>query len=172
MIDRRHLWVLAVLGCQPPAREPTRPPATPPTEAEIGQAALAAVVAAPWDVDPTGWGSLCTPEAPCDTIVIEPRIVALPVQAPAFFVPDRREQAATLSPYALSLSRVPNREIMLGAWRECSSRRDDPRWSKGRVACVAVGVAGFEKARPDAMTFALLVEELYAGSANVIGAWD
>ena len=157
MIDRRHLWVLAVLGCQPPAREPPRPPATPPTEAEIGQAALAAVVAAPWDADPTGWGSLCTAEAPCDTIVVEPRIVALPVQAPAFFVPDRREQAATLSPYALSLSRVPNREIMLGAWRECSGRRDDPRWSKGRVACVALGVAGFENARPDAMTFALLV---------------
>jgi hypothetical protein len=157
MIDRRHLWILAVLGCQAPVKEPARQEATPPTEAEIGQAALAAVIAAPWDADPTGWGSLCTPKAPCDTVVVEPRIVALPAQVPAFFVPDRREQAAMLSPYALSLFRLGNRELRLGGWRECSSRRDDPRWAKARVACVALGVAGLENARPDAMTFALLV---------------
>ena len=32
-----------------------------------------------------------------------------------------------------------------------------PAWSKGRVACVAFGVAGIESARSDAITFALMV---------------
>ena len=158
----RSLWLLgfALTACRAPAPESSSsaPPAwTPPTEAAIGQAALAAVAAAPWDADPTGWGALCTPEAPCDTIVVDPRIVALPAQAPAFFVPDRREKAAMLSSYALTLVRVPGRETTLGSWRECSARRDAPRWSEARVACVALGVAGIETARPDAITFALLV---------------
>src|SRR6476469_10704405 len=111
MIHRRaHRLVLAlaVVGCQAP---PPKPPAesrtvrTPPTAAAIGAAAVAAVVAAPWDHDPTGCGTLCTAEAPCDTLVVEPRVVALPAQAPAFFVPDRRDEAATLTAYALSLVR-------------------------------------------------------------------
>jgi hypothetical protein len=153
------LWLCAIAAaaCRAPAREHSSAPATPPTQVEIGQAALAAVAAAPWDTDPTGWGILCTAEAPCDTLVVEPKIVALPSQSPAFFVPERREAAATLTSDALTLSHVPGRHTMLGSWRECRSRRDDPRWSQARVACVALGVAGLENARPDAMTFALLV---------------
>ena len=160
MVLRYHHLLLcgaAAMACRPPAREPSSAPATPPTPVEIGQAALAAVAAAPWDTDPTGWGVLCTPEAPCDTVVVEPRIVALPVQAPAFFVPDRRDMAAMLSPEALTLTHLPGRQTAIGSWRECSARRDGARWSKGRVACVALGVTGLENARPDAMTFALLV---------------
>jgi len=158
----RCVWLLglALAACPAPARESSssEPPAwTPPTEDAIGLAGLAAVAAAPWDSDPTGWGALCSREAPCDTIVVEPRIVALPAQAPAFFVPDSRDQAAILSSYALTLVRVPGRETRLGSWRECSARRDTPRWSKARVACVALGIAGMEAARPDAITFALLV---------------
>jgi hypothetical protein len=130
---------------------------TPPTESAIGQAALAALAAAPWDVDPSGWGSLCSSKAPCDTLVVEPRVVALPAQAPAFFVPERRDVAATLSAYALTLSAVPGRQVRLGAWRDCSSRRDLPAWAKARVACVALGIAGTESARSDAITFALMV---------------
>jgi len=158
-LSHRHLLVFCVLGaaCRAPAREPPPTPATPPTQAAIGQAALAAVVAAPWDTDPSGWGVLCTAAAPCDTLVIEPRIVSLPSQAPAFFVPESRELAATLSPDALELSHVPGRHTILGSWRECSARRDGPLWSRSRVACVALGVAGLESARSDAMTFALLV---------------
>lgn len=160
----RFPWVLAIglAACQGqerarPASPPPSSPITPPTEAAIGQAALAALVAAPWDTDPSGWGTLCSAKAPCDTIVVEPRIVSLPAQAPAFFVPDRRDVAATLSPATLSLKQVPGRETIIGRWRECSSRRDDPRWARARVACVALGVTGVETARPDAMTFALLV---------------
>ena len=158
-LSYRHLLLLCVLGpaCREPARQAPPPPETPPTQAAIGQAALAAVAAAPWDADPSGWGVLCTAEAPCDTLVLEPRIVSLPSQAPAFFVPDRREVAATLSLDALALSHVQGRQTILGSWRDCSARRDGPRWSKSRVACVALGVAGLENARPDAMTFALLV---------------
>ena len=151
---------LLLASCEAPAsREPT-PPArrdTPPTEAAIGQAVLAALAAAPWDTDPSGWGSLCSPAAPCDTLVLDPRVVALPGQAPAFFVPDRRDAVATLSAYALTLTPVPGRQVQLGAWRDCSSRRDRPAWKKARVACVAVGIAGAESARSDAITFALMV---------------
>ena len=151
--------LLSVMSCQAPPRKPVAPPARqdPPTEAAIGQAALAALAAAPWDVDPSGWGSLCTPTAPCDTLVVDPRVVSLPAQAPAFFVPDRRDAAATLSAYGLTLAAVPGRHVRLGAWRDCSSRRDSPAWNKGRVACVAMGIAGAESARSDAITFALMV---------------
>lgn len=153
------LWLggLLVAGCRAPNRETRAAVTTPPTQVAIGQAALAAIAAVPWDSDPTGWGSLCSTEAPCDTIVVEPHIVILPAQAPAFFVPERREAAATLSAYTLSLSHLSGRETKIGAWRECSDRRDAPNWPKARVACVALGVAGLETARPDAMTFALLV---------------
>jgi hypothetical protein len=156
-----HLCLLGVVvaGCRAPV--PTRAPASPswdpPTEAAIGEAALAAVAAAPWDTDPSGWGILCTSQAPCDTLVVEPHIVSLPAQPPAFFVPDRRQVAATLGSYTLSLSHVPGRHTIIGSWRECSARRDAPRWPKARVACVALGIAGYETARPDAMTFALLI---------------
>jgi hypothetical protein len=156
----RHVLLLCVLSsaCREREREPAPPPPPPPpTHSAIAQAALAAVAAAPWDADPTGWGILCTREAPCDTLVIEPRIVSLPSQAPAFFVPDRREVAAMLSLDALALSHVPGRQVVLGPWRECSARRDDPHWSKSGVACVALGVAGLENAQPGAMTFALLL---------------
>jgi hypothetical protein len=152
--------VLTLASCESPVARPAAAPIrqdTPPTEAAIGLAALAALAAAPWDVDPSGWGSLCTPAAPCDTLVVDPRVVALPAQAPAFFVPDRRDAAATLSDYALTLATVPGRQVRLGAWRDCSSRRDHPAWTKARVACVALGVAGAESARSDAITFALLV---------------
>ena len=160
----RRAGVLAVIllavGCQaPPAKAPavSRLARIPPTAAAIGDAAVAAVAAAPWDHDPTGWGALCTADAPCDTLVVEPRIVSLPAQAPAFFVPDRRDQAAMLTDYALSLVRFPGRRTVLGSWGQCNSRRDTPAWRKARVACIALGVAGMETASPDAITFALLV---------------
>lgn len=155
----RRLLLLGVLvmACREPVREPPPPPATPPTQAAIVEAALAAVVAAPWDTDPSGWGALCTPAAPCDTLVIEPRIVSLPAQSPAFFVPDRRDVVATLSQDALQLTHVPGRQTVLGSWRACSARRDAARWSTSHVACIALGVAGMESAKPDAITFALLV---------------
>ncbi len=156
-LSRCGFLVVTLAACREPAREPPPSASTPPTGAAIAEASLAAVAAAPWDTDPKGWGTLCTAEAPCDTLVVEPRIVSLPSQAPAFFVPERRELAATLSTYALTLSHLPNRHVALGSWRECSERRDTPRWRGARVACVALGVAGLETARPDAITFALLV---------------
>jgi len=154
-----RIWVLglALAACREPQRAPARPARTPPSESQIAGAALAAIAAAPWDTDPTGWGTLCTAKAPCDTLVVDPRVVALPAQPPAFFVPDRRDRAATISPYTLSLAPVIGRKTIIGSWRECSARRDAPRWAEARVACVALGVAGLESARPDAMTFALLV---------------
>jgi hypothetical protein len=156
-----RLWLFGtvVLGCRAPAPKapPAPPPRTPPTEAAIAQAALAALAAAPWDSDPSGWGTLCTHDAPCDTVVIEPRVVMLPAQAPAFFVPDRRDAAATLTPYALSLTALSGRRAALGRWGDCSGRRGTPAWARSRTACVALGIAGYETASPDAITFALLV---------------
>ena len=154
-----RLWLLglAVAACREPPRPPPTLSRTPPSEADITGAALAAIATAPWDADPTGWGTLCTPESPCDTLIVEPRIVLLPAQAPAFFVPASRDRAATLTRATLALARVPGRRSVLGSWGQCSARRDAPRWSKARVACIALGVAGYDMARPDAMTFALLV---------------
>lgn len=154
-----HLLLIfaIVAACRAPAGELAQSERIPPTTAAIAQAALAAVAAAPWDTDPSGWGTLCSPQLPCDTLVVEPRIVSLPAQAPAFFVPDRRALAATLSPYTLSLSHVPGRQVAIGSWRECTARRDTPDWARARVACVALGLAGIETAGADAMTFALLV---------------
>jgi hypothetical protein len=87
---------------------------------------------------------------------VEPRIVSLPAQAPAFFVPDRREVAALLNADAIAQARAPGRVLAAGDYRTCSARRDAANWTKGRVACVALGVAGLDQAWPDAMTFALL----------------
>ena len=162
MFLRRALAVAVVLlvgGCKAPTKAPavSRSVRTPPTAAAIGEAAVAAVAAAPWDHDPTGWGALCTAAAPCDTLVVEPRIVSLPAQAPAVLVPDRRDQAARLTDYGLSLVHFPGRRTVLGSWGQCSGRRDLPEWRTARVACVALGVAGIETASPDAITFALLV---------------
>src|SRR5690348_16465978 len=101
-LRRAFPWatVLLIGACTaPPAKAPAASVRTPPTAAAIGEAAVAAVAAAPWDHDPTGWGALCSADAPCDTLVAEPRIVALPAQAPAFFVPDRRDEAAKLTDY-------------------------------------------------------------------------
>src|SRR5258705_462691 len=114
------------------ARSPSPPSWAPPTEAAIGEAALAAVAAAPWDSDPSGWGILCTPQAPCDTLVVEPRVVALPTQVPTFFVPDRRQVAATLNSYALSLSHVPGRQTILGSWRGWTPGRGPSRLPPAR----------------------------------------
>ena len=134
------------------------PPAhAPPSQDEITASAMAAVGAAPWDSDPTGWGALCDSKSPCDTIVIDPTVVSLPAQAPAFFVPDHRPPAGVLELAKLDLASLPQRRVVLGSWRECNARRDGKGWTKGRTACVAVGIAGLESARPDAMTFALLV---------------
>jgi hypothetical protein len=154
-----RLWLLGltVVACREPPRPPPASTRTPPSEADIAGAALTAIATAPWDADPTGWGTLCTTELPCDTLIVEPRIVLLPAQAPAFFVPASRDRAATLTPATIAIVRVPGRHSVLGSWGECSARRDAPRWSKARVACIALGVAGYDTARPDAMTFALLV---------------
>ena len=154
------MLVALLAGCReaPVARErPAAAPRTPPTEAAIRSAAIAGVAAAPWDRDPAGWGTLCSTAAPCDTVIIEPRVVALPAQAPAFFVPESRELAATLTTHTLTLAPLPGREVRLGSWRECSGLRDHPQWRAQRVACVAVALAGPEMASPDAMTFALLI---------------
>lgn len=148
---------LALAACAEPAPPPPAPPQSPPTASAIAAAAAAAISAAPWDTDPTAWGALCSPKSPCDTIVVEPLVAALPAQAPAFFVPDRRPVAATIDAAGLSALMLPGRHARLGNWRECSARRDGRNWARGRVACVALGIAGLESSRPDAMTIALLV---------------
>jgi hypothetical protein len=148
---------LAMAGCREAAPPPAPPMHGPPTPESITAAAVAAVAAAPWDTDPTGWGALCSPRMPCDTIIIEPRIVELPSQAPAFFVPERRPLAVTLDPSGFDRSALPGRHLVVGSWPECSARRDQRTWATSRVACVALGVAGLDTARPDAMTFAFMV---------------
>lgn len=154
----RTFWLgIVLLACREPAVPAAAVSHLPPAESDIRQAALAAVLSAPWETDPSGWGALCSLQVPCDTLVIEPRIVSLAAQAPAFFVPDRRELAATLTPDAVSQVRIPGHQLVLGSYQQCGTRREAKTWARGRAACVALGVMGLSDARPDAMTFALLV---------------
>src|SRR5882672_9475056 len=145
------LWVaLATPACREAAPPPAPPAHGPPTPEAIVAAAMAVVAAAPWDTDPTGWGALCSSRNPCDTILIEPRVVSLPTQAPAFFVPDRRPVAVLLDAKGIERAELPGRHLVLSSWIECSARREQRTWAAARVACVAHGVAGMETARPDA----------------------
>ena len=60
-LARLSLLGLTLAACREPPRPPPEPPRTPPSESEIAGAALAAIAAAPWDKDPTGWGTLSPP---------------------------------------------------------------------------------------------------------------
>jgi len=129
----------------------------PITAGELQQAAVAAVLAAPWDSDPSGWGTLCSAAAPCDTLVVEPRVVLLPSQAPAFFVPANRPQEVQLTAGYLPAGPAGGKQLRLGDWQVCSGDRDTRSWRKVRRGCVALGVARSEAATSaSAVTFALM----------------
>lgn len=115
--------------------------------------------ALPWDESVRGAAVWCPTLAPCDTILVEPRLVRLPHPAPVFFVPDSR-------PSVLNLAGTPlprptgliwqGRTIRAGSWTECLARRHDAAWPTFRTACVALAVAG-DSLRHDTLELALLV---------------
>ncbi len=146
---------VACLACHGSERK-VHTSSAPVTTEVVQRAALAALASAPWESDPSGWGALCTAASPCDTLIVEPRVIDLPAQAPAFFVPERRPVNAILDPAWLPLSQHDGHHLLLGAWRDCSARRDTPSWPQGHTACVALAVAGPETASGEAITFALL----------------
>jgi hypothetical protein len=147
-----------LLACGAPApRAGSAPAATPITAGDLQQAAVAAVLAAPWDADPSGWGTLCSPAAPCDTLVVEPRVVVLPAQAPAFFVPANRPQEVLLTVGYLPSGPAGGKRLLLGDWQVCSGDRDTPAWRKARRGCVALAVARSEAfTSTSGVTFALM----------------
>lgn len=161
MIDHlspRLLVTTLLLACGAPAPPAsTASAATPITAGDLQQAAVAAVLAAPWDADPSGWGTLCSPAAPCDTLVIEPRVVVLPAQAPAFFVPANRPQEVLLTAGYLATGPAGGKRLRLGDWQECSGDRDLPAWRKVHRGCVALAVARSEAVTSaSGVTFALM----------------
>ena len=159
----RLLVAVLLLACRAPAAPP-KPAATttPITAADLQQAAVAAVLAAPWDKDPSGWGTLCSTAAPCDTLVVEPRVVLLPAQPPAFFVPANRPQEVLLTAGYLPAGAAGGKLFRLGDWQVCSGDRDTPAWRKVRRGCVALGVARSEAATSaSAVTFA--TDDCHAG---------
>jgi len=161
------LGIAMLLGCAKPAAPP-KPAATstPITSADLQQAAVAAVLAAPWDADPSGWGTLCSGAAPCDTLVVEPKVVVLPGTPPAFFVPANRPQEVLLTAAYLPAGPVAGKLLRLGDWQECSGARDTPAWKKVHRGCVALGIARFEAVTSSsAVTFALMT----ATSAKGLG---
>ena len=161
------LCVALLLACGTPAPSPK--PATtitPITASDLQQAAVAAVLAAPWDADPSGWGTLCSATAPCDTIIVEPRVVVLPGTPPAFFVPANRPQEVLLTAGYLPAGFAGGKLLRLGDWQECSGARDTPAWRKVHRGCVALGVARSEEVTSaSAVTFALMT----ATSAKGLG---
>jgi hypothetical protein len=114
--------------------KPVRPPV---------QSGLAAALAAlPWEVDPTGWSAFCGASGPCDSVLIEPRVVRVPHPAPVFFVPSARPQMLNLaSPPAADLAAI-RRPYRYADWSECLAMRHDPGWRQRGVACVALAIAG------------------------------
>ena len=154
----RLLLAISLLACRAPAAPPkSAATITPITAGDLQQAAVAAVLAAPWDNDPSGWGTLCSTTAPCDTLVVEPRVVLLPAQAPAFFVPANRPQEVLLTAGYLPAGVTGGKLFRLGDWQECSGDRDTRAWRKVRRGCVALGVARSEAATSaSAVTFALM----------------
>ena len=157
-LNARLLAAVLLLACGAPAAPPK--PATtltPLTAGDLQQAAVAAVLAAPWDNDPSGWGTLCSTAVPCDTLVVEPRVVLLPAQAPAFFVPANRPQEVLLTAGYLPPGSAGGKLIRLGDWQACSGDRDTPGWRKVRRGCVALGVARSDTVTSaSAVTFALM----------------
>lgn len=121
------------------------------------QAALPAAIAAlPWDSAPPGADLLCSVAAPCDTLLLEPRVVRLPSPAPAFFVPAARPLVLNLStPPAADFSAV-SRVVRFADWGECLARRFESDWSRQRVACLALGIATNDSIRGDSVHVVVL----------------
>lgn len=143
-LRRRVVFLgLAALACGEPARPPLQP------------GFILALAELPWKTDPTGWGPFCTLAAPCDTVLVEPRVVRLPRPAPVFFVPAARPTLLNLaSPPAADLSGL-GRQSRFGDWGECLARRHDRDWSSRRTACIALGLAG-DSATADTLHLAVL----------------
>jgi hypothetical protein len=137
------LTSLAAFACGRPAR--------PPLQAGL----VAALAALPWETDPTGWMAFCSAAAPCDTVLVEPRVVRVPHPAPVFFVPGARPQVLNLaSPPAADLTGL-GRPYRFAEWGECLAKRHDRDWPDRRVACVALGLAG-DSAAGDTVHLAVL----------------
>ncbi len=119
---------------------------------------VSALGALPWDESVRGAAVWCPALAPCDTIVVDPRVVRLPHPAPVFFVPASRPSALDLEltplPRLTALARR-GRTIRYGSWTACLARRHDAAWSTFRTACVALAVAG-DSPRNDTINLALL----------------
>ncbi len=134
---------VAALACG----KPDRPP--------LQSGFVEALAALPWETDPGGWRAFCTTAAPCDTVLVEPRVVRLPHPAPVFFVPSARPMLLNLAnPPAADLGGL-GRPYRYADWGECLSERHNPEWRSRRTACIALGVAG-DSAAGDTVHLAVL----------------
>ena len=124
------LTALAALACSGPARP------------SLQSGLAAALSALPWEADPTGWAAFCDAAAPCDTVLVEPRVVRVPHPAPVFFVPRARPQLLNLASHPAADLRDLGRPYRFADWGECLAVRHDRNWRDRRLACVALGRAG------------------------------
>jgi len=125
------LLALCVLGCLPGRDRPL----------PLQQGLAGTIAALPWDSGPPGWDAFCGATSPCDSLLVEPRVVRLPTPPPAFFVPAVRPRALDLSALPSAEFRLAGRPTRFADWGECLDRRHDPTWRDRRVACVALGIA-------------------------------
>jgi hypothetical protein len=136
--------LLALAACSPHRHVP------------LQEALPAAIAALPWDSAPPGADRLCSATTPCDTLLLEPRVVRLPSPAPAFFVPAARPLVLNLStPPAADFRRV-GRPVRFADWGECLARRFAADWPHQRVACIALGIATNDSILPDSIHVAVL----------------
>jgi hypothetical protein len=117
----------------------------------------------PWDSGSSGWESICSLRAPCDSIWVDARVSAIPGAAVVVILPGRL-------PVAGSLVRVPGilgdgHPTGLRPWEECGDAfAATPR---PHIACVALGIVGQRSRPPDSLVFAIYM--LAPATAN---AWS
>ena len=127
---RLHLqeWLRACV------RAPLSVPYVHPEEA----LALAAVGTAPWHVGAQGWQALCPASAPCDTVVVDPRVAFAPRARQSIWIPHNDSTLFLLTGTDGSSAQARQPVIRLGEWRACLTAME-ARPRGGPVnACAAV----------------------------------
>ena len=128
---RRELLALVVSGQAACAH-----PGIAARDKYSGQAlAVAAVAAGPWINAASTWGPLCPPSAPCDTVILDPRVAHAPRARRTTWLPDHDPTLFVLT--GTGATRAAGPVVALGSWQSCNaaSTRTGP---KGVRACAAL----------------------------------
>jgi hypothetical protein len=112
--------------------------------------ALGAVAAGPWNTDVKGWGPLCPPSAPCDTVFLDPNIAFAPSARNAVWFPHRHPTLFVLTG-AGDAARAGQPVVRLGDWATCNTPRGARPSGGPERACAAVAFPDSAHASTDSV---------------------